>query len=99
MRNRIIGGLLSLVASSNPDGLEWSIQRLTGSAELEAAGGLYQAAGSLQEATSLLPDYGFKGSESALGTTFSGIAGGLVVVGVCIAACCLFKFFRKKKSA
>ena len=94
----LTGGLLSLAASSLPDGLEWSIERLTGSTELEAAGGIHEAAGSVQEFTSLLPDYAFKGSESALGTAFSGIVGGLVVV-VCVGACCLFKFFRKKKSA
>lgn len=92
----LTGGLLSLAASSDPDGLEWSIQRLTGSTELEASGGLYQAVGSVQEVTSLLSDYTFKGSESAFGTIFSGIVGGLVVVGICIGACCLFKFFRKK---
>ena len=95
----LIGGLLSLAASSLPDGLEWSIERLTGSTELEAAGGIHEAAGSVQEFTSLLPDYAFKSSESALGTAFSGIVGGLVVVVVCVGACCLFKFFRKKKSA
>ena len=95
----LIGGLLSLVASSYPDGLEWSIERLTGSAELETAGGIYQATGSLQEFTSLLPDYAFKGSESAFGTAFSGIVGGLVVVGICIGACYLFKFFSRKKAA
>lgn len=94
----LIGGLLSLAASSNPDGLEWSIERLTGSTELEASGGIYQAAGSVQETVSLLPDYAFKGSESAFGTTFSGIVGCLAVVIVCIGACYLFKFFRKKKS-
>ena len=94
----LVGGMLSLAASSHPDGLEWSIQRLTGSAELEAAGGLHQTAGSIQEFTSLLPDYAFKGAESAFGTAFSGIVGGLVVVGVCVGACCLFKFYRKKKS-
>lgn len=95
----LIGGLLSLAASSDPDGLEWSIDRLTGSTELEAAGELYQAAGSVQELTALLPDYAFKGSESALGTTFSGIVGSLVVVGVCAGACRLFKFFRKNKAS
>ena len=95
----LIGGLLSLAASSFPDGLEWSIERITGSTELTAEGGVYQAAGSVQEFTSLLPDYAFKGSESALGTTFSGIVGCLVVVALCVGACYLFKFFRKKKAA
>lgn len=92
----LIGGLLSLAASSYPDGLEWSIERLTGSTELEADGGLYQAAGSIQESTSLLPNYTFKGSESALGTAFSGIIGCLAVIAVCVGACRLFNFFRKK---
>ena len=95
----LIGGLLSLVASSYPDGLEWSIERLTGSTELHAAGEIYQTAGSVQEFTSLLPDYALKGSESSLGTMLSGIVGGLVVALVCVGACYLFKFFRKKKKA
>ena len=96
----LIGGLLSLIASSYPDGLEWSIERLTGSTELNAAGEIYQTAGSIQEFTSLLPDYTWKGSdESSLGTMFSGIVGGLVVALVCVGACYLFKFFRKKKEA
>lgn len=93
----VISGLLSLFASSHPDGLEWSIRKLTGSAKLHASGGAQMAAERIQEATSFLPDYAFKGSESALGTTVSGIAGCLIVVGICIGACCLFKFFRKKK--
>ena len=95
----LIGGLLSLTASSHPDGLEWSIERLTGSTGLNAAGDVYQAAGSIQDFTSLLPDYALKGSESAFGTTFSGIVGALAVALVCVGACYLFKFFRKKKSA
>jgi cobalt/nickel transport system permease protein len=95
----LIGGFLSLVASSNPDGLEWSIAKLTGSTELEGAtNGIYQAAASIQDATSILPDYAFKGSESALGTTFSGIVGSLIVVVLCVVVCYLFKFFRKNKN-
>lgn len=95
----LTGGLLSSAASSDPDGLEWSIERLTGSAELEAEGGIYEAAGNIQEAAALLPDYGFRGSESALGTAFSGVVGGAVVLLFCVGACYLFKFFRKKERA
>ena len=94
----LTGGLLSLTASSYPDGLEWSVERLTGSTELNAAGGIYQTAGSVQEITSLLPDYAFKSSESSFGTAFSGMVGGLIVALVCVGACHLFKFFRKKRS-
>ena len=93
-----IGGVLSLAASSFPDGLEWSIERLTGSTEIEgAASGIYQTAAAIQEASSVLPDYAFKGSETVLGTTFSGIVGCLVVAVICVGACYLFKFFRKNK--
>lgn len=94
----LIGGALSLVASSNPDGLEWSIERITGSTEVESEGSVYDTAGSIQEATAVLPDYAFKNSDTALGTSFSGILGSLIVVGVCVGACYAFKFFRKKES-
>ena len=95
----LIGGLMSLMASSYPDGLEWSIEKLAGSAELGAAGDIYQTAGSIQEFTSLLPDYAFKSSESSFGTALSGIVGALAVAIVCVGACYLFRFFRKKKSS
>ena len=36
----LIGGGLSLVASSNPDGLEWSIEKITGFTEVESDGGI-----------------------------------------------------------
>ena len=93
----IIGGVLSLFASAFPDGLEWSLERITGSAELEAAGSVYDAAASIQETTALLPDYAFKGSESLAGTSFSGIVGALVVIAVCMGCCYLFKFFKGKE--
>ena len=91
----LIGGGLSLFASSYPDGLEWSIERITGSTELEADGSIYEAAGSVQETTSLLPDYAFPDSESAAGTSFSGIVGGAIVALVCIGGCTAFKFYKK----
>ena len=94
----LIGGGLSLVASSNPDGLEWSIEKITGSTEVESDGEIYETVGSVQETTALLPDYAFKGSESSFGTTFSGVIGSVIVVGVCVGACYAFKFFRKKKA-
>ena len=44
-------------------------------------------------------DYAFKDSETSFGTTFSGIVGSVIVVGVCVGACYIFKFFRKKKAS
>lgn len=77
-----LGGGLSLLASENPDGLEWSIQNLTGSTDVEPESKYIDAmdnAAKIQEKTALLPDYSFKDSESKLGTSFSGVFGAIVV--------------------
>lgn len=95
----ICGGAISLFASAFPDGLEWSMEQVAGTTELEAEGGVYDTAAGIQETTSLLPDYAFEDSESAVGTSFSGIVGALVVVGVCVGASYAFRFFRKKEKA
>ncbi len=92
----LIGGVVSLFASSYPDGLEWSMEQVTGSTELEADGDAYAAAEEIQEKTALLPDYSFSNSDSVAGTSFSGIVGGLVVVVLCIGASYALRFFRKK---
>ncbi len=94
----LCGGVVSLFASSFPDGLEWSMERVAGTTELEADGGAYETAESVQTATSLLPDYAFKNSESAAGTSFSGIVGSMIVVLVTVGACYAFKFFRKNRN-
>jgi cobalt/nickel transport system permease protein len=57
------GGLFSWFASSNPDGLEWSMAGTSGKEELEAEGGVHKAMAGLQEKTAFLPDYGFKAAE------------------------------------
>ncbi|MCR5054183.1 MAG: energy-coupling factor ABC transporter permease [Lachnospiraceae bacterium] len=94
----ICGGIVSLFASAFPDGLEWSMENVAGTSELEAAGNAYETAAGIQETTSLLPDYAFKGSESVFGTSFSGIVGALAVVLITVGACYAFKFFKKKDS-
>ena len=92
----IIAGGLSLVASSLPDGLEWSISKITGATEVESTGGIYSFFAGIQDKLAILPDYGFKSSDTIAGTSFSGIVGGVVVILLCIVCCNLFKFFRKK---
>ena len=59
----VVGGTLSWFASSHPDGLEWSLQRTLGTAELEAPAGVHQALAELQSKTAFMPDYGFKSAE------------------------------------
>ncbi|MBI5639393.1 MAG: energy-coupling factor ABC transporter permease [Nitrospirae bacterium] len=57
----IAGGMLSWFASPNPDGLEWSVERVFGSPELpEPKTGVAPALKSIQEKTSFLPDYNFR---------------------------------------
>lgn len=83
----ITGTLLSSFASSDPDGLEWSMFRTTGQEELEVEGAPYRLASSVQGATAILPDYGFKTPKSSgdngpiePGTAFSGLVGGAVTL-------------------
>ncbi|MDO4179507.1 MAG: energy-coupling factor ABC transporter permease [Phascolarctobacterium sp.] len=89
-----IGGGLSLVASELPDGLEWSMEKVAGTSELEASGSMHETAAFLQELTAFLPDYALPGSESVWGTVLSGLLGSLIVAGICIVAANLFKMFK-----
>lgn len=94
----LIGGGLSLAASSNPDGLEWSIQKITGDTEIAPESehtGAVAAAQEIQDKTAVLPDYAFAGSSSPAGTSVSGIFGSVVVAVICIGCAVLFKFFKK----
>lgn len=56
----VTGGLFSWFASSHPDGLEWSMFKVTGQEELAAPGGIHETLAGLQEKTAFLPDYSFK---------------------------------------
>ncbi|GAB6061773.1 energy-coupling factor ABC transporter permease [Deferrisoma palaeochoriense] len=58
----VVGGALSWFASAHPDGLEWSLAKVTGSEELPApADGVHGALARLQEKLSFLPDYSLPG--------------------------------------
>ncbi len=59
----IVGGALSWFASANPDGLEWSMEKTAGTAELEASDGIHKTLSEIQGKTAFLPDYGFKKGE------------------------------------
>lgn len=102
----VVGGGLSLLASSNPDGLEWA---LFGNADggystnmgldeenFGVESNAAEKAGEIQEKTSFLPDYAFPGSDSAAGTTVSGIVGGLIVAVFALVICLIGGFFRRK---
>ena len=80
----LTGGFVSWFASEHPDGLEWSMARVSGKEELEAPEhGIHASLGLLQEKTALLPDYGFKGREgSKSGTSTAGVVGGFLTLAV-----------------
>jgi cobalt/nickel transport system permease protein len=105
------GGILSWFASKHPDGLEWSIEKVTGKGGIEGGKvGVHAALAILQEKLSFLPDYSFKKPETAkkenakpleasashvapeakkeepkkegskLGTSLSGVLGGIITL-------------------
>jgi len=62
----VTGGVLSWFASKDPDGLEWSIARVTGADALPAPEqGVHAALAALQERIAVLPDYAFRKSAEA----------------------------------
>ena len=55
------GGVVSWFASTRPDGLEWSIEKIYGRPELpQPTDGIAPLLKSAQEKTTVLPDYGFR---------------------------------------
>jgi cobalt/nickel transport system permease protein len=57
----LTGGFLSWFASTNPDGLEWSVARSSGDKALQSPQDrIHSLFSCLQEKTAFLPDYGFK---------------------------------------
>jgi cobalt/nickel transport system permease protein len=93
----LIGGVLSWFASEHPDGLEWSIVRITGSEVLPDKGYKeHETLGTIQEKAAILPDYALPAeqgnntsastdaSRERVGTSLSGIVGGMITLVVCV---------------
>ncbi len=84
----LLGGLFSWIASSRPDGLEWSVERMTGTTELAApADAPHATAAHLQQCTALLPDYD---------TSFAGLVGTGIVLLVVVGTARLLRPTHKK---
>ena len=61
----VMGGVASWFASTHPDGLEWSIAKVTGKEEVSGAeAGVHRNLAEVQKKTAFLPDYGFKATEA-----------------------------------
>ena len=78
----LVGGGLSLFVSSFPDGLEWSMEGVAGTTELEREDSVHDAMSTIVDATAFMPNYGFAGEEdgSPLGTATAGIVGSAITI-------------------
>lgn len=83
-----LGISFTWIASSDPDGLEWSISNVTGHTELPVASSAkaYAVTRHIQESTALMPDYN---------TGFAGIVGGVLVVLITWAVAGLLQYKKK----
>lgn len=110
----VTGGALSWFASAHPDGLEWSIGKITGKEELPGQEhGIPALLKGVQEKTAFLPDYGFKkpagdkeGKEKPpewpsfdAGTSVSGLVGGVIVLATALGIGWAIRAIRGKKTA
>jgi len=99
----ILGGVLSLFASSSPDGLEWAIEKTTAELGLEVSSPLVLWFEEMQLNLALLPDYGFKSAQGSsgelVGTSASGIIGSLITLSLTIVLGRLIRKNRKRKAA
>lgn len=78
----VFGIAFTWIASSYPDGLEWSIENIAGDNGLpEAAGTIADKIAGVQQSTSFLPDYS---------STWSGIIGCTIVVALVWIVCTIF---------
>ena len=105
----VAGGALSWFASTQPDGLEWSIEHTAGTAELEAPGdGVHGWLAALQQRLSILPDYALPSSAQAAQTeeppawpdvnaetSLAGIVGALITLGLVWLAAALLRRSRR----
>jgi cobalt/nickel transport system permease protein len=107
----LTGGIFAWFASSNPDGLEWSLLKVTGKEKLESDTQLHKTLLSVQESTSILPDYALKVEPSAngrnegsstgpninVGTSFSGIIGSIIVFGSIVLVAFIIWLIKRSK--
>lgn len=81
----LLGGIVSSYASSNPDGLEWAIGKVTKQQEIDTSSEVHTAAQKLQENTAFFPDYSMKTgdqveNQKAPIINVTGIVGGVITL-------------------
>jgi cobalt/nickel transport system permease protein len=94
----LFGAVLSLYASSHPDGLEWSIGGIVDDAQLTNSSDTHVLAEELQEKTAILPYYAFLNQpENQLGTSVSGIVGAAITLTVTVLFGIIIMLLKKIK--
>lgn len=97
-----IGGGVSLLASGNPDGLEWSILNVAGSTELDNTNKAQDISTEIQEKISIFPDYEMNSEDDSdyvkkFKSAVVGIVGTLITLGVAIGGANILSKNRKMK--
>lgn len=103
----VSGTGLSWFASTHPDGLEWSIERVAGKSELTGEdGAIRRVLKKIQEKTAFLPDYDFRGEGKEgepsswpaveAGRSVSGIVGSSIVLGMVLLIGFGIRTFKKR---
>ncbi|MDR3364461.1 MAG: energy-coupling factor ABC transporter permease [Clostridiales Family XIII bacterium] len=94
----VAGAALSLLASPYPDGLEWSMEKVAGTAGLEAGGGVFESFAAAQERLSFMPGYDFAAG-AGTGAPVAGIIGAAAVFAAAGAAGLVIRVCKKKRRA
>ncbi|HEX2925929.1 MAG TPA: energy-coupling factor ABC transporter permease [Ruminiclostridium sp.] len=104
----LLAGGVSLFASSNPDGLEWSIGKVIGSKQMKGDTGVHKSLEKVQKDTAVLPDYAFKkqennvksgkNTERATGKVVAGLIGSGITIALIVLTGYLIKLFKRRKT-
>ncbi len=100
----LVGGVFSWFASSQPDGLEWSMFRTSGQEEFTGKSTWHQKLGEFQEKFAALPDYNLKNVQPVEGkypsvdggTSFAGVVGAGLTLLLAGLLGIVLKFFKKR---
>ena len=90
----VVAGGLSLLASENPDGLEWAVFHTAGVEELHAEGDVHDAFASAQESLTMMPDYEL---EEGGGAPIAGLVGAAIVFAAAGAAALVIRACKRKR--
>ncbi|MCL1830549.1 MAG: energy-coupling factor ABC transporter permease [Oscillospiraceae bacterium] len=93
----LTGGLLSVIASSNPDGLEWSIEKTASGEAVETNYPFIEGTQKIQQSISPMPDYDSQTVNDASGPSVAAIIGGSLTFIVACLCPLIVSFFKKRK--